>query len=193
MSVWKRHTTELFKVVFLVVISKMLDWLCQLAAEYFHRALDKETMKDPALTKSRDLVVSKYLNQARDYYVQWGATSLVRHLEQKYSSLLPPLASCDASISTTTDYTSVAGRSITVGITSASTAASPKQTTSTIGRSNFPPPPLPAAAIAAATTSLTNPTTTFDSNHMEDISVMTDDMWKDGSMQKQRSNTSMKT
>jgi hypothetical protein len=150
----------------------------QLAAEYFQLVLGgKESTKDPASTQARDPVVSKYLNQARYYYVQWGATSLVRHLEQKYASLLPPLSSFDVSLATTTDDTSVAcRRSITLGIPSAS---SQQNAASTIGTSSFPKPPPPPPLPAATTTARTMDRNNDNNNSMDDISVMTD-AWKDG-------------
>jgi predicted ATPase len=47
----------------------------QLAAEYLMHADDKDNAR-----------ITKYLNLAKDCYRDWGATSLVEYLEQKYSS-----------------------------------------------------------------------------------------------------------
>ena len=58
----------------------------QLAAEYLVGCEDN-------ISKANVDSIAQYLKNARNWYRQWGATNLVRHLEQKFSTYLPPLRS----------------------------------------------------------------------------------------------------
>jgi predicted ATPase len=61
---------------------------CQLVAEYFLAMQDGILYNE--LARAREWTVQQYLTQARDWYLQWGAKGLVRHLETKYSKYLLP-------------------------------------------------------------------------------------------------------
>jgi hypothetical protein len=61
----------------------------QLAAEHFLNIRD-DVLNSRVLTKARDLLVRNYLMEARYLFNQWGASALVKHLEQKYASFLGP-------------------------------------------------------------------------------------------------------
>jgi hypothetical protein len=61
---------------------------CQLVAEYFLAMQDCILYSE--LARAQEWTVQQYLTQARDWYLQWGAKGLVRHLETKYSKYLLP-------------------------------------------------------------------------------------------------------
>lgn len=63
----------------------------QLAAEHF-LSIGDDVLSSVLLTKARDLLVKKYLTEARDLFREWGAKTLVAHLEQIYSKHINPSA-----------------------------------------------------------------------------------------------------
>jgi hypothetical protein len=64
-----------------------MDRMRQLVAEYFLGMQDGGLLCKE-LAQAREWTVQQYLTQARDWYKQWGAKGLVRHLETKYSQYL---------------------------------------------------------------------------------------------------------
>lgn len=58
---------------------------CQLAGENF-LSMSDGLMHSKVLLKARDNLVRKYFGKARDHYKKWGATALIRHLEQTHAN-----------------------------------------------------------------------------------------------------------
>jgi hypothetical protein len=64
---------------------------CQLAAEYFVTlkvAVTTAATKTTVINKKIEVLVARYLQNARDLYLRWGATAVVQHLEDKYPDIL---------------------------------------------------------------------------------------------------------
>jgi len=59
----------------------------QLAAEYCVSAMQRID-KDSKQYKTMDILLRRYLQQARDLYKAWGAMALIDHLDNRHRSLL---------------------------------------------------------------------------------------------------------